>query len=138
MTDLAVMEITEKMRSLKNLYLCELELLTDISIATISNLDKLEQLMLMGCTGITNSSLIGLMYNLAKLNELNISQCRSVDGKYLKKICQFMHNIKVLEVSEIQIDDLFLDELAVHCPKLTYINLCILYGYFRLLQPNIG
>jgi hypothetical protein len=92
-------------------------------------LGKLEQLVLMGCTGITNSSLIGLMYNLAKLTELNIGQCRSVEGKDLDKICQFMHNIKILEISEIQIHDHFLEELVVHCQKLTHINLCNGFGY---------
>lgn len=81
LTDEALIEITSKMVYLKSLYLCELDLLTDISIATISNLEKLEHLMLMGCVNITNSSLISLMYNLEKLTELNISQCRSVDGK---------------------------------------------------------
>lgn len=35
-----------------------------------------------------------------------------------------MTNIKILEISEIQVDDYFLEELARYCPKLTYINLC--------------
>jgi hypothetical protein len=55
------------MKTLKHLYLSELHNLTDISISTISNLDKLEQLVLLGCTGISSSSLVGLMYNLEKL-----------------------------------------------------------------------
>lgn len=78
----------------------------------------------MGCTKITNSSLIGLMYNLSKLIELNISQCRSIDGSSLSVLCQFLPNIQILEVSELQIDDDFLEHLVRHCRKLLSINLC--------------
>ena len=67
LTDQAVLQITSKLKTLKHLYLCEIQQLTDVSIATISNLDRLEQLVLLGCTGITSSSLIGLMYNLERL-----------------------------------------------------------------------
>lgn len=35
-----------------------------------------------------------------------------------------MTNIKVLELSEIQINDQFLEELCLHCPKLAFVNLC--------------
>lgn len=55
------------MKHLKHLYMCELQKVTDVSISTLSNLDRLEQLILQGCTSITNSSLVGLLYNLQKL-----------------------------------------------------------------------
>lgn len=58
--------------------MCELHQVTDVSISTIANLDKLEQLVLLGCIRITSSSLVGLMYNLERLDEFNIGQCRSV------------------------------------------------------------
>lgn len=58
--------------------MCELHQVTDVSISTIANLDKLEQLVLLGCIRITSSSLVGLMYNLERLYEFNIGQCRSV------------------------------------------------------------
>ena len=36
-----------------------------------------------------------------------------------------MGNIKILELSSIQIDDNFLRTLTVFCPKLQYLNLCL-------------
>lgn len=117
------MAITSRMKHLKILFLCQLSQITDISISTVANLYDLEQLHLLGSKGITSSSLICL-HNLQKLVYLNISECLGIEGESICRLCQFMGNIKVLEMSQIQVDDDFLHYLTQFCPKLQYLNLC--------------
>ena len=87
------------MKYIKVLFLCNLQNITDTSISSLSNMTYLEQLHLLGLTSITSSSLVCLLHNLDKLVFLNISECLGIEGEALTKLCQFMGNLKFLEIS---------------------------------------
>lgn len=121
--------MSRSLLSLRTLFLCDLQQLTDASISLLAGIPNLEELHLSGCLQISSSSLIALLHNLEKLQCLNISECSSIFAESLLFLVERMRNLKRFSIASLEVEDKLLEMVGEYMQRLQWINL----EYCRLL-----
>ncbi|CAL4072797.1 unnamed protein product [Meganyctiphanes norvegica] len=76
---------------------------------------------------VSHTAIKGNCFNLLPkgLRHLNINHCTQVSKKNLHKLSKTCKNLEELEIENLDIDDFFLEELAVNCSNLSSLRLFI-------------